>query len=173
MNIFLDLFLTFFKIGAFSFGGGYAMIPLMQEEIIEVHNWISSAEFIDIIAISEMTPGPIAVNSATYLGYKVAGIAGSAFATFGVVLPSFIVMTLIFYFVSRFKNSIYVEWAFRGIRLVVLGLITSAAVSVGQTAFIDIKSVGIAALIFYLVGFKKFNAIYAIILAGVLGIILY
>ena len=105
MKVLLDLFITFFKIGAFSFGGGYAMLPLMQEEIIDVNNWITSTEFIDIIAISEMTPGPIAVNSATFLGYKVAGIGGSALATFGVILPSFIVMSLIFHFMNRFKDS--------------------------------------------------------------------
>ncbi|MDD2446407.1 MAG: chromate transporter [Tissierellia bacterium] len=173
MKVLLDLFITFFKIGAFSFGGGYAMLPLMQEEIIDVNNWITSTEFIDIIAISEMTPGPIAVNSATFLGYKVAGIGGSALATFGVILPSFIVMSLIFHFMNRFKDSLYVDWAFRGIRPVVLGLIAAAAVSVSQTAFIDLKSVMIAIILFYIVTFKKYNAILAVVLAGVLGVILY
>ena len=137
------------------------MIPLIQKEVIEVHNWISSSQFIDIVAISEMTPGPIAVNSATFLGYKVAGIAGSAFATIGVTLPSFIVMSLIFHFINKFRHSIYVDWAFRGIRPVVLGLIASAAVSVGQAAFIDLRSVMIALFLFYIVTFKNFNAILA------------
>lgn len=173
MNIFLDLFITFFKIGAFSFGGGYAMIPFIEKEVIENHSWISSTEFIDIIAVSEMTPGPIAVNSATFLGYKVAGVAGSALATLGVILPSFIVMSIIFHFVIKFKNSRYVEWVFKGIRPVVLGLIAAAAVSVGFSTFVDIKSVLIAVFLFYIVTFKRFNPILAIVVAGLLGIFLY
>ncbi|WFA08679.1 chromate transporter [Tissierella sp. Yu-01] len=173
MSLLFDLFLTFFKIGAFSFGGGYAMLPLIEEEIIEVHNWITHTEFIDIIAISEMTPGPIAVNSATFLGYKVAGISGSVIATLGVILPSFIVMSIIFHFVYKFKNSPYIDWIFKGIRPVVLGLIASAAVSVAKSTFIDIKSVIIAIFLFYIVTFKKFNPILAIVVAGVLGVVLY
>lgn len=173
MSLLFDLFLTFLKIGAFSFGGGYAMLPLIEEEIIEVHNWITHTEFIDIIAISEMTPGPIAVNSATFLGYKVAGVLGSAFSTLGVILPSFIVMSIIFHFVYKFKNSPYIDWVFKGIRPVVLGLIASAAVSVAKSTFIDIKSVIIAIFLFYIVTFKKFNPILAIVVAGVLGVILY
>ncbi|TJX13399.1 chromate transporter [Tissierella creatinini] len=173
MGILLELFITFFKIGAFSFGGGYAMLPLIEEEVIGHHGWISSTEFIDIIAVSEMTPGPIAINSATFLGYRVAGVLGSALATLGVVLPSFIVMSLIFHFVTRFKNSKYVGWIFDGIRPVVLGLIASAAVSVAGSTFIDIKAVLIAILLFYLVTFKKLNPIMAIVLAAGLGILLY
>ncbi|NLV89566.1 MAG: chromate transporter, partial [Tissierellia bacterium] len=93
MENLIKLFISFFKIGAFSFGGGYAMLPLIKEEIIDVHGWLTNTEFIDIIAISEMTPGPIAINSATFLGYKVAGVLGSVVATIAVVLPSFIVMS--------------------------------------------------------------------------------
>lgn len=173
MSILLELFITFFKIGAFSFGGGYAMLPLIEEEVIQVHNWLTSTEFIDIVAISEMTPGPIAINSATFLGYKVAGIWGSIVATLGVVLPSFIVMSLIVHFIYKFKNSPYVDWVFKGIRPVVLGLIASAAVTVAKSAFIDIKAVLIAVLLFYIVTFKKFNPILAIVLAGGLGVLLY
>lgn len=173
MSVLLELFITFFKIGAFSFGGGYAMLPLIEEEVIQVHNWLTSTEFIDIVAISEMTPGPIAVNSATFLGYKVAGIWGSVFATLGVILPSFVVMILIVRFIYKFKNSPYVDWVFKGIRPVVLGLIASAAVTVSKSAFIDIKAVLIAMLLFYIVTFKKFNPILAIVLAGGLGVLLY
>lgn len=173
MSILFDLFITFFKIGAFSFGGGYAMFPLIEKEIISGHRWISSREFVDIIAISEVTPGPIAVNSATFLGYRVGGVLGSAVATLGVILPSFIVMSLIFHFVSRFKDSEYSGWVFGGIRPVVLGLIASAAFSVAGTAFVDIKSVVIAILLFYLVTFRNLNPIKAIVLAAGLGIILY
>lgn len=169
----IKLFISFFKIGAFSFGGGYAMLPLIEEEIIEVHGWLSSTEFIDIIAISEMTPGPIAINSATFLGYKVGGVLGSAVATIAVVLPSFIVMSILYHFIVKFKDTPYLEWVFTGIRPVVLGLIAAAAVTVAKGAFIDIKSVIIAVLLFYIVSFKNFNAILAIVLAGFLGVLLY
>lgn len=173
MGALIDLFISFFKIGAFSFGGGYAMLPMIQNEVINVHKWITMAEYIDILAIAEMTPGPIAINSATFLGYKVAGIGGSALATLGVVLPSFIVMSLIFHFIVRFKSSPYVDWVMKGIRSVVLGLIAVAAFSVAMSTFVDIPSVLIAALLFYLVAFKNFNPIYAIVLAGVMGAILF
>jgi chromate transporter len=173
MGALIDLFVSFFKIGAFSFGGGYAMLPLIQEEVIYVRKWISMAEYIDILAIAEMTPGPIAINSATFLGYKVAGIWGSALATFGVVLPSFIVMSLIFLFVFRFKHSPYVAWIFKGIRPIVLGLIAAAAVSVATSTFVDIKSVILAVVLFYLVAFRNINPIIAIIMAGIAGAVFF
>lgn len=169
----LQLFISFVKIGAFSFGGGYAMLPLIEEEVVELHGWITTPEYIDILAIAEMTPGPIAINSATFLGYKVAGFVGSAVATIGVVLPSFIIMSLIFVFVLRFKKSPYVNWIFKGIRPVVLGLIASAAVSVGGNTSVDLKSILIAILLFVLVTFRNFNPIYGIILAGALGVVFF
>ena len=149
------------------------MLPLIEKEVVRVHGWITTSEYIDILAIAEMTPGPIAINSATFLGYRVAGVLGSATATFGVVLPSFIVMSLIFVFVNRFKKSPYVNWIFKGIRPVVIGLIAAAAVSVGENAFVDIKSVLIATFLFVLVTFRNFNPIYGIVLAGILGVVLY
>lgn len=149
------------------------MLPLMKETVIDNHKWLTNAEFIDILAISEMTPGPIAINMATFLGYRVSGVLGSIVATIAVILPSFIVMSLIFYFVNRFKNSPYSDYFFRGIRPIVLGLIASAAISVAMDAYIDMKSVLISILIFYLVAFKKFNAIYAILLAGLIGVVVY
>lgn len=173
MSLLLQLFISFFKIGAFSFGGGYAMLPLLEKELVEKHGWIKIADFIDILAISEMTPGPIAINSATFLGYKVSGLLGALIATLAVVLPSFIIISLIYKFMKKFKNSKYVDWTFRGIRPVVLGLIGAAAITVGQTSFVDIKSVIIAGLLFYLVTFRKINPILGIILAGILGVILY
>lgn len=173
MNLLLKLFISFFKIGAFSFGGGYAMLPLIEDEIIKVHGWLTTAEFVDILAIAEMTPGSIAVNSATFLGYKVASIPGSIVATIAVVLPSFIIMSLIFHFVEKFRKSPYVDWIFTGIRPIVLGLIASAAVVVGKNAFIDIKSVLIALGLFYFVSFKDVNPIIGILACGALGVVLY
>lgn len=168
-----DLFIIFFRIGMFSFGGGYAMVPLIENEIIDARGWLTNAEFIDIIAISEMTPGPIAVNSATFLGYRVAGTFGSIVATIGVVLPSLIILLSILIFINRFKNSDYIDWIFKGIRPIVLGLIGSAAVSVAFSSFIDLKSVLIAIGIFYIVGIRKVNPITAIVIAGGLGVLLY
>ncbi len=173
MSKLIKLFLSFLKIGAFSFGGGYAMLPLIKKEIIEVHGWLTTAEFIDILAVSEMTPGPIAINSATYLGYKVSGVLGSIVATFAVVLPSFIIMSLIIHFINKFKDSPYMDWFFKGIRPVVFGLILSAAVTVGMDAFIDLKSVALSLVIFGLVNFKKLNPILAIVLAGICGVVIY
>lgn len=173
MTNLMKLFLSFFKIGAFSFGGGYAMLPLMKEIVIDQHNWLTNSEFIDILAISEMTPGPIAINMATFLGYRVGGVFGSVAATLAVVLPSFIVMSLIFHFVTKFKDSPYTDYFFRGIRPIVLGLIASAAVSVAMDAYVDIKSVIISIVLFYFITFKNLKAIPAIILAGLAGIIVY
>ena len=173
MKILIQLFISFFKIGAFSFGGGYAMLPLLEKEIIEKHAWLTASEFVDIFAISEMTPGPIAVNSATFLGYKVQGIFGAFIATFAVILPSFMVITILFLSIEKFKNSKYVDWIFKGIRPVVLGLIISAGISVAKTSLLDLKAVFIGGLLFFLVSFKDFNPIWGIVLSGILGVILY
>ncbi len=173
MKILIQLFITFFKIGAFSFGGGYAMLPLLEEEVIKNHKWMTSSEFIDIFAISEMTPGPIAVNAATFLGFKVSGILGAAIATFAVILPSFIVISLIFVSLSKFKNSKYVAWTFEGIRPIVIGLIIAAGITVSKSSFVDIKSVIIAIPLFYGVTFKNLNPIFAIVIGGLLGVMLY
>ncbi len=173
MTNIIKLFISFFKIGAFSFGGGYAMLPLMKETVIDHHNWLSNSEFIDILAISEMTPGPIAINMATFLGYRVSGLFGSVVATLAVVLPSFIVMSLIFHFVNKFKDSPYSDYFFRGIRPIVLGLIASAAVSVAMDAYVDMKAIVISLALFYFITFKNLKAIPAIILAGLAGIIVY
>ncbi|EOD01765.1 chromate transporter [Caldisalinibacter kiritimatiensis] len=169
----LKLFVSFLKIGLFSFGGGYAMLPLIRQEVIDIHGWITSSDFIDILAISQITPGPIAINSATFLGYKIAGVLGSIVATLAVIIPSTIIILTIAHFFNKYKDSKYVEWAFKGIRPVVLGLIASAAVLVAKDAFIDVKSVLIAGMIFYILVFRKTHPILAIVLAGVLGVAMY
>lgn len=173
MATLVKLFLSFFKIGAFSFGGGYAMLSLMKEIVIDQHNWLTNSEFIDILAISQMTPGPIAINMATFLGYRISGIFGSIMATTAVILPSFIIMSLIFHFVNKFKDSSYTDYFFRGIRPIVLGLIASAAVSVAVDAYIDVKAVIISIILFYFITFKNLKAIPAILIAGLVGIIIY
>ncbi len=125
--IHLELAWTFFTIGLFSFGGGYAMVPLMEREIA-AHGWLAAREFADIVAISQMTPGPIAVNAATYIGFRVAGVAGSAAATLGVFLPSLILVLLVARFLRKFKESRGVEGVLSGIRPATVGLIASAVV---------------------------------------------
>ena len=173
MYILIQLFTTFFKIGALSFGGGYAMLPLLEEAVIKTYNWMTKTEFIDIFAISEMTPGPIAVNSATFVGYRVAGVLGSAVATLAVVLPSFIIISFIFVSLNKFKNSPYVDWIFKGIRPVILGLIAAAGVTVAKTSLTNIKSIIVGVGIFYFGTFKKLNPIIAIIISGILGLLFF
>jgi len=141
----------------------------LEEAVIKNHGWMSQTEFIDIFAISEMTPGPIAVNAATFVGYRVAGVLGSAVATMAVILPSFIIISLIFIFLNKFKNSPYVDWIFKGIRPVILGLIASAGVTVAQSSLVDLKSILLGAGIFYFVTFKRLNPIYGIIISGIIG----
>jgi chromate transporter len=169
----LDIFITFFKIGLFSFGGGYAMLPLIQQEVTEVHPWVTTTEFIDIVAISQITPGPIAINSATYIGFKTAGIPGSALATFGVVLPSIIIMIIISRFFFKFKNNRYVEYAFLGLRPATVGLIAAAAILVAYGSFIDYKSVIIFALAFFASYKYKIDPILLTVISGIVGYVLY
>ena len=121
-----QVFLTFFKIGAFTFGGGYAMIPLIQRETVEKYHWVSEDDILDIIAIAESTPGPIAVNSATFVGYRAAGVRGSVCATLGVVLPAFLTILVLSGVLRLFQENLYVMYAFRGIRAGVLALIIKA-----------------------------------------------
>ena len=123
-----ELFGTFFKIGAFTFGGGYAMVALLEHEFVEKKRWLTREEFLDMVAIAESTPGPVAVNSATYIGYKLAGVAGAAASTLAVCLPSFAVIYLISLFFDRFLQLTVVANAFKGIQACVIYLILSAGV---------------------------------------------
>lgn len=173
MNICIKLFYIFFKIGLFSFGGGYAMLPLIRKEIIINNSWISLNEFTDLIAISQATPGPISTNCATYVGYKVAGFKGSLFCNLGIVLPSFIIMLIITKFFLKFKKNKYIEDALLILRPTTIGLIASAALLIAPNSFIDYKSIFIFITSFIL--FHKYNAdpILITIIAGFVGLILY
>jgi len=137
MSLLFELFYSFFRIGLFSFGGGYAMIPLIQSEILH-HGWLTAEQFADIVAVAEMTPGPIAVNSATYVGYMTAGVFGSMVATAGVTLPSLLLILLVAGFVSRYQKHPLYTMVFYGLRPVVVGLIASAAVFIGKTALVHL-----------------------------------
>jgi chromate transporter len=173
MTALLKLFLTFLKIGAFSFGGGYAVLSLIQKEVIESSGWILPEDFIDIVAIAEMTPGPIAVNSSTFVGYKVGALAGSALATLGVVLVPITVTLLVSVYYNKFKHLKQVNWIIRGIRPAVLGLIAAACIKIGKVSIVDFKGIIIALLVFLGIYKFKINPIIAILISGVLGIVLY
>ena len=173
MNFLIKIFLVFFKIGLFSFGGGYAMMPLFEKEIINGLHWISYSDFIDIVAIAQTTPGPFAVNSATFIGNKLAGFLGSVVATLGVTLPSFIIMSIIFLTINKFRESNAVKVSIRGIRPVVLALVLAAVVTIGKGAIIDYKSVIIAIIAFILVRVKKLNPILIMAIGFVVGIFIY
>jgi chromate transporter len=173
MTMLLNLFITFFKIGAFSFGGGYAMLPFMQSEIIDKHSWLNINEFIDIIGISQMTPGPISINSATFVGYKVSGIMGSIFATVGMISVSFILISIANKLINKFKESVYLKACFLGMRPVLVALIINAFISLAKSAYVDVKSVIVTLIIGGCLISKKVHPIGTIAIAAVLGIILW
>lgn len=181
MSIFLELFITFFKIGLFTFGGGYAMLPLIQKEVLN-HGWMEIEEIINFIAVSESTPGPFAINCATYVGMETGGVLGAICATLGVVLPSFIVILCVARFYKKFKESKIVSSVMTGLRPAVIGLIGSALVSMILTVFLPngfdfggivipdlLISLAITVVMTILV-FKKVHPIIIIVLSAVAGI---
>ena len=165
------VFASFFQIGAFTFGGGIAMIPLIQKEAVEKHKWITDEDILEIIAIAESTPGPIAVNSATFVGYKVAGFWGAFFATFGVVLPSFVIILAISYLLRGFAHIPAVQYAFYGIRAGVLALIVKALWSMYKQCSKNLVSYIIMGLAFVIAAIFDINVIYIIIGCALIGLI--
>ncbi|MDR0795459.1 MAG: chromate transporter [Tannerella sp.] len=176
LEIYIDLFITFFKIGLFGFGGGYAMLSMIQYEVVEAHNWLNVAEFTDIVAISQMTPGPISINAATYIGYTVTNgnVFGSIIATFAVCLPSIIIMVCMCRFFFLFKNNRYVAAALLWMKPAAIGLIAAAALLLMNSHnFIDWRSIVIATFIFILSHFFKIGIIRLIVVAGLTGYLLF
>ncbi len=181
--IWLQLFYSFFKIGLFGFGGGYAMISMIQGEVVTRHEWLTPQEFTDIIAISQMTPGPIGINSATYIGYTAtSSVWGSVLATLALVLPSFIIMLILYRFFMRYHNNRHVTDTFAGLRPAVIGLIASAALVLMNSENFgsptgDTRQFVASLLIFGAVlvanFFFRVNAILLIVLAGVAGFLIY
>jgi chromate transporter len=169
----IKLFLIFAKIGTFSIGGGYAMLPFIQKEVIDTHEWLTIQEFSEILAISQMTPGPVAINSATFVGYRLAGFWGSVAATTGVVLPSFLMILIIAAFFVKVYDRKEVKAIFKGIRPAVLGLLASAAYLVTVTNVVDLKGIGIFIMAFVSLFHRKVDAIMVIIASAILGIVLY
>lgn len=176
--IYFNLFWTFFKIGAFTFGGGYAMLPLIQGEVLK-NGWISQDELLNFIAVSESTPGPFAINIATYVGITLGGFWGALFSTLGVILPSFLIILLVARFFEKFSENGIVKGIMSGLKPAVIGLILSAVLSVGKTVLFPngflfnekfYLSLGIFLISAVLI-FKKLHPIYVIIISAILGIL--
>ena len=175
--IYLQLFLSFLQVGAFSFGGGYAAMPLIKQQVITAHHWLTVSEFTDLISISQMTPGPIAVNAATFVGIKIAGIPGAICATIGCVLPSCIIVGIISYFYIKYRHMDKLQNVLKMLRPAVVALIATAGVSILTTAFFgdtfNIHLVVIFSLCVILLTKYKWDPILVMILAGVVNTIYY
>ena len=174
----IKLFLTMFKIGLFTFGGGYAMLALLENEFVEKRGWLTKEEFLNMLAIAESTPGPIAINSATYIGYRTAGVLGSAFATLGVCLPSFIIIYIISLFFDAFLKLKFVQYAFLGIRACVVYLIASAGFKLLKGLKKNVLSTIIfIAVLVVMTAFSmfavKFSTVFYILICGTIGLVAY
>lgn len=180
--IYLQLFLSFLQIGAFSFGGGYAAMPLIQNQVVQLHHWLSQSEFTDLITISQMTPGPIAVNSATFVGIRIAGIPGALSATIGCVLPSCILVTVLAKIYLKYRNLNLLQGILKSLRPAVIAMIAAAGVSILVTAFwgndislghldavlssTNVRAVGIFLVSLILLAKFKMNPIHVMLLSG-------
>ena len=180
--IYLQLFLSFLQIGAFSFGGGYAAMPLIQNQVVQLHPWLSQSEFTDLITISQMTPGPIAVNSATFVGTKIAGVPGALAATFGCILPSCVIVTLIAKLYLKYRNMALLQGVLASLRPAVVALIGSAGIAILINAFWESSAqitawgtnwimVGIFVICVVLLQKGKMNPILVMVLAGVMKVL--
>ncbi len=165
------LLVIFLKIGAFTFGGGFAMIPLIQKEVVENEHWITDGDILEIVAISESTPGPVAINSATFVGYRVAGFWGAFFATFGVVFPSFAIILLISAILNEFKDNRIVQYAFNGIRAGVLALIIKALWTMYKKTPKNWVSYTVMAGAFICAAILKVSILYVLIGCALFGLI--
>lgn len=183
--IYLELLWSFFQIGLFSIGGGYAAMPLIQNQVVDIHSWLTMTQFADIMTIAEMTPGPIAINSATFVGIQVAGIPGAVVATVGCVLPSCVIVMTLAYVYYRFRGLNMVQGVLMGLRPAVIAMIASAGISLVIMAFygqrtlpsnlgnFDLIAVTIFVLGFLILRIFKLNPMYIMAGAGVAGILLY
>jgi len=183
--IYLELFWSFFLVGLFSFGGGYAALPLIQEQVLETHTWLTQVEFMDILTISQMTPGPIAINASTFVGTKVAGIPGAILATIGCITPSCIIVLILATLYYKYKGLNMVQGIIKGLRPAVVALIASAGVSIFLTALFnkdtfpiqtdDLNWIALALFVICLYILRKFkwNPIYVMLLAGAAGALIY
>ena len=170
MNTLLELFIVFFKLGAFTIGGGIAMLPLLQNTLIEEKKWFTREEFVDIVAVCQSLPGVVAVNMATYVGYKKKGLIGSIVSTFGVIIPSFVLILIIARFISSVGDSRIAMGAMAGLRAAALGMVVVAMIQLAPAAVKSRWAAGAAALAFALIGVFNINTAYVILLFAVIGI---
>lgn len=182
--IYIQLFISFLQIGLFSFGGGYAAMPLIQNQVVNPHHWLSLSEFTDLITISQMTPGPIAINSATFVGEKIAGVPGAIVATLGCIMPSIIIVTIIAYFYMKYRDLDSLQSVLKTLRPAVVAMIASAGVSILVTAFfgesglIVMKNLKIQMVVIFVICMVllmkfKMSPVFVMILAGILNVMQY
>lgn len=169
MRELLDLFLTFCRIGGFTFGGGYAMLPMIQQEIVSKKNWATDEEVMDYYAIGQCTPGIIAVNTATFIGYKHKGVIGAIVATLGVVFPSIVIITLIALYFSSFQEIAVIKHAFGGIRPAVAALILNTVIKMYKNSVKDLIGVGTFIISFLIAAFTKISPIFIVIISAIIG----
>ncbi len=173
IDILLSLYWSFFKVGLFTIGGGYAMIPLMEAEVLGTHGWLSAAEFLDIIAVAEMTPGPISINAATFIGYRMAGVTGSLITTLGVITPSLVLLLALSKVLFKLIQNPVAGNFLNGLRSALVALILLAAYNLGQAALIDIPTAVIFTLLFIASIVKQISPLYFIAAGALLGLIFY
>ena len=171
MKELLDLFLTFARIGGLTFGGGYAMLPMLQKEVVDKRGWASNEELMDYYAIGQCTPGVIAVNTATFIGNKNRGVIGGIFATLGVVFPSLVIITIITAFIANFADLMVVKNAFAGIRVCVFILILNAVVKLAKSSVKDAVTLGICLLVLLGSLFLDVSPIIFVVAAGIIGVV--
>lgn len=171
MNIYIETFLVFSKIGAFTIGGGYAMVPLIEDEVVTKRHWIVKEDFIDLLAIAQSSPGILAVNISIFIGYRLRGIRGSLVTALGTILPSFLIILSIALFFHNFKDNILIEKIFKGIRPAVVALIAAPTFSMAKSAKINRYNIWIPAVSALLIWILGFSPIWIIVLAGIGGIL--
>lgn len=171
MKLLLDLFIAFAKVGVMTFGGGYAMIPILQREIIDRHHWAKEEEMMDYYAVAQCTPGVIAVNTATFIGHKIAGDLGGIAATLGVVFPSVVIISVIAGLISSFSDIIYVQQAFAGIRVCVTVLILNSVLKLGKSAIKDTFAMILFLIVLVLSFFFKISPVILVVVCAAAGII--
>ncbi len=162
----IDLFLIFLKIGAFTFGGGYAMLPIIQREIVERKSWIREEDFLDALVVSQSSPGPVAVNLSIYTGYKVAGIKGALVSVLGTVIPSFVIILVIVGFLYQYRNLAIIDNIFKGVTPAIVGLIISAVYKLIKSSGFKVRGLFLALIFFLLIVIGKITPIYLILVAG-------
>jgi chromate transporter len=170
MKLLVQIFITFFKIGPVTFGGGYAMIPLIEREVVEKRGWVKTQEITDIFAVAESVPGAIAINSATFIGYRVAGVAGAIAAMAGVLLPTFFIVVMLSLFFLQVQDNPKVEAAFVSIRATIVALITYAAIKIGKTAVIDKTTIVLIVVTVAVMYFVHIHPVLLIVSGGLVGI---